>query len=211
MEMLNTELDAINLCLSGIGREPVASIDTADLDSAMARNTIDQVSLDLQGNGGRGWWFNRESGWKLEPGTNGRITLPNNTLSIIESRGSFYDIGNRLTVRGRYVYDTDQHTYDLSHAVGKDGNIEFALILLLAYDEIPAMARSAIAWRARRLFADDTVGDVNQYEINIRNEQQAVAALETEHRRTSRSNYLLHNDRVRSSLGRIGGHNNMYR
>lgn len=212
IEMLNTELDAVNLCLSGIGREPVSSLETNDLDAAMARAVIDQTSLDIQNNGGRGWWFNKEKSWKLQPDSGtGRIRLPNNTLSILEARGNFYDVGNRLTVRGRYVYDTDDHTYDMRDNVGGDGTIHFMLLLLLEYEMLPAVARSAISWRSRRIFADDVVGDVNQHEINMRNEQRSFGLLEVENRRTLRSNYLKDNLMVNSRLGLIGGSNNMYR
>lgn len=212
MEMLNTELDAINLCLSGIGREPVSSIETADLDAAMARAVLNQVSLDIQTNGGRGWWFNREDGWKLQTNeTTGRIDLPNNTLSILESRGRFFDVGNRLTVRGSEVYDTDNHTFDMRDNVGKDGKIEFMLLLLLDYSQLPTAARSAVSWRARRIFSDDVLGDTRQHEINMRNEQRAFGLLEVENRRTLRTNYLKDNRLINARLGRIGGYNNMYR
>jgi len=211
MELLNTELDAINLCLSGIGREPVATLETTDLDSAMARDTLNQVGVDIQNNGGRGWWFNHEKGWKLAPDGNGEIILPNNTLSILEARATFYDQGNRLTVRGNKVYDTDQHTFDMTDNVNKEGVIEFSLLLLLQYESLPTTARSAIAWSARRIFVDDVLGDVNMHKINSRNEQEAYFRLEQENRKTLRSNYLLDNQKVRYQLGRIGGYNNLYR
>src|SRR5690554_1826977 len=211
IELLNTKLDAVNLCLSGIGREPVATVETADLDSAMALAIIDQTMLDIQMNDGKGWWFNKESKWRLEPDSNGRIILPNNTLSILEARGSFYDVGNRLTVRGRRVYDTDDHTFDLRHAVDKSGKIEFSLVLLLPFEELPATARSAISWRARRLFGDDTVGDNNQSARDQQNEMRAYHSLEAEHRRVTRLNYLRDNSKINSQLGLIGGVNNMYR
>jgi len=211
IELLNTKLDAVNLCLSGIGREPVATIETADLDAAMALAIIDQTMLDIQMNDGKGWWFNKEDRWRLEPDEQGRITLPNNTLSILEARGSFHDVGNRLTVRGRRVYDTDNHTYDLSGIVDRDGKIEFRLILLLSYEDLPATARSAIAWRSRRLFGDDTVGDASQSQRDQQNEMRAYRSLEAENQRVTRMNYLRDNSQVRSRLGLIGGVNNMYR
>lgn len=211
MELLNTELDAINLCLSGIGREPVSSLETADLDSAMARSVLQQTSLDIQNNAGRGWWFNKERGWKLQPNSQGFIKLPNNTLSILEARASFYDRGERLTVRGDRVYDTDQHTYNLEHVVDKDGSIEFTLILALDYKDLPHSARSAISWKARRIFADDVVGDEVQHQINMKGENRAFASLEVEHHRTARKNYLRDNAQINSRIGLIGGSNNMYR
>lgn len=211
MELLNTKLDAVNLCLAGIGREPVASLGTPDLDAAMAVASLDQMNLEIQNNGGKGWWFNQEKRWELAPGNNGEIKIPNNTLSILEARGSFYDQGNRLAVRGNRVYDTDQHTYDMADNVGKNGSIEFTLLLLLSYEDLPPTARSAIAWAGRRLFSDDTVGDPNQTQRELRNESQAMFMLQSEDSRHRRRNYLRDNQRVNTQVGLIGGHNNMYR
>lgn len=211
MELLNTKLDAVNLCLAGIGREPVSSLGTPDLDAAMAVASLDQMNLEIQNNGGKGWWFNQEAKWKLSPNGNNEISLPNNTLSVLEARGSFYDQGNRLAVRGNRVYDTDAHTYDMSENVGKDGRIEFTLLLLLAYEELPPTARSAIAWAGRRLFSDDTVGDPNQTQRELRNESQAMFMLQTEDSRHRRRNYLRDNGRISTQVALVGGHNNMYR
>ena len=211
MELLNTELDAVNLCLSGIGREPVSSLDTADLDSAMARSVIQQSSLDIQTNAGRGWWFNNERNWSLEPDIQGIIRLPNNTLSIVEARATFYDRGERLTVRGDKIYDTDDHTFDMRNILNRDGKIVFSLIIALVYEDLPHTAMSAIAWKSRRVFADDVVGDEVQHQINMRGENRAFASLEVEHHRTARKNYLRDNAQIRSRVGLIGGNNNMYR
>lgn len=211
MELLNTKLDAVNLCLAGIGREPVSSLGTPDLDAAMAVASLDQMNLEIQNNGGRGWWFNQEAKWMLAPNANGEIRLPNNTLSILEARGSFYDQGNRLAVRGSRVYDTDNHTYDLRSLAGKDGRVEFTLLLLLTYEDLPPTARSAIAWAGRRLFSDDTVGDPNQTQREMRNESQALFMLQAEDSRHRRRNYLRDNSRINTQAGLIGGYNNMYR
>jgi len=212
MELLNTKLDAVNLCLAGIGREPVATLGTPDLDAAMAVASIDQMSLDIQNNGGKGWWFNQEKGWKLQPNPNtGEVSLPNNTLSILEARATFYDQGNRLAVRGSKVYDTDQHTYDLRGIVDKEGVITFTLLLALDYEQLPATARSAVAWAARRLFSDDTVGDPNQNQREQMNESKAWAMLQAEDTRSRRRNYLRDNSMVNNQVGLVGGYNNMYR
>jgi len=210
MELLNTKLDAVNFCLSGIGREPVAALDTPDLDAAMALSVLQRSNLEIQNNGGRGWWFNQERDWNLEPDDEGIIYLPNNTLSIIESRGYFYDIGNRLTVRGTKVYDTSRHTFDLHEVTDKGGNVNFTLLLLLSFEDLPVSARSAIAWDARTTFSDDTIGEQAQHKINRQQSQRAFGLLETENRRTVRSNYLRDNARVNAQVGRVGGYNNLY-
>lgn len=210
MELLNTELDAVNLCLAGIGREPVATVDTSDLDAAMALSTVQRASLDIQMNRGRGWWFNQEIGWNFTPDSRGNLTVPNNTLTMLEARCGWYDQGNRLTLRGFKIYDTERHTFDLREIVGKDGAVELGLIVLLEYNELPPNARSAIAWRARRIFSDDTVGDPNQRQANMREEQNSFASLEMENRKNRRSNYFKDNAMVKNQVGRIGGLNNLY-
>lgn len=210
MELLNTELDAVNLCLAGIGREPVATIDTSDLDAAMALSIVQRANLDVQLNRGRGWWFNQEKGWKFTPDDRGRLVVPNNTLTMLEARNQYGDQGHRLTLRGFNIYDTERHTYDVRDIVGKDGAVELGLIMLLGYSEIPPNARSAIAWRARRVFSDDIVGDPNQHGVNMREEQNSLASLEMENRKNRRSNYFKDNAMVRHQVGRIGGLNNLY-
>lgn len=208
IELLNTELDAVNLCLRSIGREPVATLDTADLDAATAKDSIDQVSLDIQARNG-GWWFNREKGWAIEPNaTTGYLKVPNNTLSLLEARCSFYDQGNRLAIRGDRLYDTDQHTYDLRDIVGTDGKVHLDLVLALEYEHLPPQARQAIAWMARRLFSNDTVGDTQQDARDKAREDQAMAQLERAETRAMRYNYLRDNkglsQRVSNMLGGYG-------
>ncbi len=207
IELLNTELDAVNLCLRAIGREPVATLDTADLDAATAKDSIDQVSIDIQSRNG-GWWFNREKGWGLVPNElTGFIQLPNNALSILEARCLFYDQGNRLTIRGNRLYDTDQHTYDMRDNVGTDGKVNLTLVLALEYEDLPPPARQAIAWTARRLFSNDTVGDTQQDQRDAAREQQALIQLERAETRAQKYNYLRDNPGITSSLSRtLGGY-----
>lgn len=205
IELLNTMLDAVNLCLRAIGREPVASIDTADLDAATAKDSIDQISIDLQSKNG-GWWFNREANWKLQPNTStGFVTVPNNTLSLLEARCQFYDQGNRLAVRGGKIYDTDNHTYDLRSITDRNGYVTCTLVLALSYEELPPQARSAVAWKARRLFGNDTVGDVRQNERDYEREVMAMQELERSETRNQRYNYLRDNADVNYRINRLTG------
>jgi hypothetical protein len=44
----------------------------------------------------------------------------------------------------------------------------------------------------------------------MRGENRAFAALEAEHHRTARKNYLRDNAQIRSGVSLIGGNNNMY-
>ena len=199
-------LSAVNLCLAGIGREPVPELDTPDLDSAMAIAIIEQVSLDLQTNGGKGWWFNTERNWFLPLKPNGEVTLPNNTLSLLQCR-THGKVLNNLTVRGTRLYDTDNHTYDLRGIA--DGGVSVTLVILLPFEELPVTGRSAVSWRSRYLFASDMVGNPEQLRVEEQNVGMAMQSLTSEHSRSTRRNALNDNKTVNSRLGLIGGINNL--
>ena len=199
-------LSAVNLCLAGIGREPVPELDTPDLDSAMAIAIIEQVSLDLQTNGGKGWWFNTERNWFLPLKPNGEVSLPNNTLSLLQCR-THGKVLNNLTVRGTRLYDTDNHTYDLRGIA--DGGVSVTLVILLPFEELPVTGRSAVSWRSRYLFASDMVGNPEQLKVEEMNVGMAMQSLTSEHSRSTRRNALNDNKTVNSRLGLIGGINNL--
>lgn len=209
MILTDSKLDAVNLCLAGIGREPVPELDTPDLDAAMAVAIVDQMNQQIQINQGKGWWFNQERGWKLQVNPNsGEIRVPNNAVSILEARPSNQGRGNRLTIRGSRVYDTDQHTFDLRHI--SDSTIEFTLVMLLPFDELPITAKQAIAWVSRRIFVGDVVGDPNQDRREAQQEARAMQALTSENSRSSRRNALSDNPVNQSRLQLIGGFNNRF-
>ena len=201
-------LSAVNLCLAGIGREPVPELDTPDLDSAMALSIIEQVSLEIQANGGKGWWFNQESNWELQvaAGT-GIVQVPNNTLSILEARSNLYDKGNHLTIRQGKVYDTKFHTFDLRHI--SETSITFYLVLLIPYEDLPVTAKNAIAWRSRRIFASDIVGDGAQDSREAMMEARAYQAMTSEHSRSTRRNALSDNPLTSARINMIAGTNNL--
>jgi len=198
--MATTMLDAINLCLRGIGRDPVASVDDPDLDSAMALSTIEQLSSDVQT---QGWWFNKEYNWKLTTSTNGEIIVPNNTLSILPEGANRTDW---LAIRGNRLYDMINHTYDLTERT-VDGKINLSLIMDLPFEDTPPVYRVAIAFMARRMFAQDLEVDGNRWQFQSQDEQRAMVRLEREEARHRRRNYLRDNPSAQSSIAQMGGPN----
>lgn len=199
-------LSAVNLCLSGIGREPVPDLDSPDLDAGMALSVIEQVSLDLQTNGGKGWWFNTEYDWFLPLQANGEVSIPNNAVSLLQCRVGGFDQGHRLTIRGAKLYDTKNHTFDLSGIT--DRGVCVSLVILLPFQDLPVTGRSAIAWKSRFLFASDMVGNPEQLKIEEQNVGLSMQALTSEHSRSTRRNAF--GDRTNTSriASRIGGLNN---
>lgn len=195
-----TLLEAINLCLRGIGRAPVTSEDDPDLDAETARATIETVSSVTQSTG---WYFNEEPNWKLAPDSEGNIYVPNNVVEVVTARCSR---PAKIVVRGRRLYDLVSHSFDLSGLVAGDGFIDFDFIVRLDFEDLPAMASNAIAYTARRQFAIDLEGDSTKWQFNKFDEDAAWVALHTAERRNKKSNRL-NNSEVANVLANIEGQN----
>lgn len=199
--MALSKLDAINQCLAAIGSAPVSSEDDPNLDAAMASNTLDQVSEDIQS---MGWWFNMEGNWKLTPDSNGEIFVPNNALSLTAwSTSRQCD----LSIRGRKIYDAVSHSFNLTSLVNKDGKIEFLFIFELPFEDLPPVARYAVMYRARRLFAKDVEGDTNKFSQDTKYEESAFLNLDRTEKRNRKHNMLRDNPQTSSAVGLIGGRN----
>lgn len=202
-----TRLDAINGCLAGIGLAPVATDDEAnlDLDAAAALQVVDRICLHIQA---KGWWFNEESAWKITPdSTTGYIAVPNAALSMIPSGVSR---SLRLTMRDGKIYDLENHTYDLTDSVYTEGTtsyIEFTIITGLDYNDMPPAARIAVAYSARRQFAQDMEVDERRWKFQREEEQAAMNALLSEDARNKKRNSFTSNPSIASFLLRVGGAN----
>lgn len=202
-----TRLNAINACLRGIGLAPVATEDDPDLDAAIAGQTIDQVSTNIQS---RGWWFNKEYNWKISPDPiTGYIPAPSSVMSIISSGVSRDD---SLSIRAGLVYDLWNHTHDLRPRVVSDPGssveyIEFAFITRLAFNDLPPIAQQAIAYTARREFAQDLEVDEKRWKFQMQDEQMAMMAMLREDTRSTKRNNLRDNAAVASFLNQVGGVN----
>jgi len=205
--MSRTRLDAINTCLRGVGIAPVATEDDPDLDVAMAGQVVDQVNLDIQS---RGWWFNKESNWKITPDeTTGFIAIPSSVLSIVSS-GNSRNVG--LTIRDNKAYDLLNHTYDLrDRAFSEPGSdtkfIEFTLIFEIPFEDVPPIAKQAIVMIARRQFAQDLEVDPNRYKFQMQDEIVAYNNMIREDSKNVKRNAFTDNASVSAFLSRVGGYN----
>jgi hypothetical protein len=205
--MSRTRLDAINTCLRGIGLAPVATEDDPDLDAATASQVIDQITMDMQASG---WWFNKESNWKLSPDeTTGYIDAPSSALSIVTT-GMSRCVG--LSIRGTKIYDLHNHTFDLRERAIEDSGsttpyIEFVFITELPFADLPPIARQAVTYTARRIFAQDLEIDENRWKFQVEDERVAMIRLAREDARNRKRNYLRDNAEVNYFLSRVGGQN----
>lgn len=193
--------DAVNACLRGIGAAPVTTADDDNLDAAIALQTIEQVSRDIQS---IGWWFNKEKNWKLTPDTNGTILTPNNAIDVIDWGASREA---DLAIRGNKMYDTLNHTHDLRDLVLCDGTIEFMFIVELSFTDLPPQAQYAVMYTARRMFAQDVEGDAQRWKFTNFDEERAMTRLQAAEMRNKKSNFLNHNAVASNMLAKVGGQN----
>ena len=171
-----SELEAVNECLENIGQSPVSTL-SGDLgvDTQIALNFVRKVNRELQS---RGWHWNTEENYKLNPTSDGDLLIPSNTLSVdTTGESKFKD----LVARGRRLYDRQTHSYTF------DSPVYVTLVVGLPFDEIPETARRYIALRAARIFEDRIDG---QSDADTQDELRALISLEADELRSSDLNAL---------------------
>jgi hypothetical protein len=173
-----TEIEAVNSMLETIGELPVSSIDAGgNLDAAIARDTLRQVSREVQQ---MGWYFNTEENYDLMPDTNGTIYLPEEIISVdIEPRNNMNM--TEVAERGRRLYNMTDHSYFFPD------KISATVTVMLPFEELPETAKSYITVRASRLFLSRTVGSETLQAFTQQDEMTTYAALRREQvRKTDR-------------------------
>ena len=168
VNLVSTELDAVNTMLSGIGEAPVNSLaGQLPADVAVALNTLNETLREVQL---ESWHFNTEDDYPLLPDTTGEIVLPLNVVRV-----SLQDPDSRDVVqRGRRLYDRANHTYKFN------ASIRAKVSLLLPFDELPEVFRWYVTVRSARRFQDRTVGagDLHTFQSNDEAMARAIAVRE---------------------------------
>ncbi|BEP42109.1 hypothetical protein [Variovorax sp. V15] len=173
-----TELDAVNQMLGTIGEAPVNTlIGVTSLDTAIAINTLAEISRDIQS---KGHHFNTDKALKLQPGAfTGEIEVPINCVDIDTVSP---DEGVDVVLRGRRLYDRVNHTYKFTAPLTVD------MVVLLPFGDLPESARRYIAVRACRVFQKRQVGSTTLATFTAEDEREALMSF-------------------RRSLGRNADHN----
>jgi len=199
-------LDAMNACLAGVGLAPVSDEDDTDLDASQAKRTIERISKEIQQ---RGWFFNKEYNWNLVPDNNtGQVVAPANAMSIVTDA---YSRNIPLALRGGKLYDTINHTYDLTdlanYEVGGVMTIQASFIFYLEFNNLPPIAQTAIMYSSRRQFAQDLEVDEKRWRFQDADEKNAIDLLTREEMRNRKHNYLTDNPTAVLFQSRAGGRN----
>ncbi|MDE7064795.1 MAG: hypothetical protein K2O70_04905 [Desulfovibrionaceae bacterium] len=175
-----TELEAVNTMLSGIGEAPVNSLSEVTADVSMARRILQEITREIQL---EGFQWNTEDDYPLTPDADtGRIRLPPAAVRV-----HFREPDDReLTLRGRFVYDRNNHT-----CVFPAGTcLRVTLTLLLPFEELPEAARRYTTVKALRVFQERVVGSQQLSQFHQADELRARALMLAEERRQDRPNLL---------------------
>lgn len=167
-----TKLQAVNTMLATIGSAPVNQLTGPNApnsaDVAMAMNTIDEVSLNVQA---RGWHFNREEDVTLTPDpVTKEIVVASNVLLVDVDYPN--NDGLDITLRGTKIYNKKTNSTQFTGPLEK-----VDLVRVLEWDELPQAARYYIAIRAARIFQDRVVGSDKHHGYTQQDELIALSNL----------------------------------
>lgn len=137
-----TLLGAINILLKAIRVGTVNSLALVDTnkDASEAKQALDEVAIEVLS---KGWYFNTEYEYTIDPAVDGTLTLPANTLKVKSIR---CEPDRRLVDRGLRLYDNKEHTYE----VGRSAEVD--IVVGLPFSEMPQSARAYITALAARRF-----------------------------------------------------------
>nr|DAD80237.1 MAG TPA: tail tubular protein [Caudovirales sp. ctTqA28] len=204
---INTRLDAINYVLSCIGLAPVDSEDGYNLDVAQAGGAIDKASRSIQNNKGRGYWFNRERNHKLAPDpVTGNVLIPNNAIAVY--RFDNYNRLAKIATRGRALYDTATHGFDMRGLVNSDGYVHLMLVTQLDFGDLPQTAKDAVAADAGLKFARGNEMEINRIKVLSAEAEDAMWGLECEETTQSQANAFKDSSSMAQFDAVVGGFNN---
>lgn len=138
---LSTKLKAVNILLAGMGENAIESLDAAQSSLAQkAVDALDETSRTLQV---RGWYWNSEDDYPLNPDTNSEVPLPVNTLRVSRV---WHSGGDQLVQRGQRLYNRTDHTYTFDQGE----TVKVDIVLFLDWDDLPEFAKHAAIYVAQK-------------------------------------------------------------
>lgn len=169
-------LSVVNACLGMLGERGVAALNDPHpmIPDALAKldNANSMVQADY-------WWFNVEYPILTPQVGTGYLLVPNDTAdadSLTQYPG--------LAVRGGRLYNTTDVTDVFADPV------QVRLHRIIAFDDLPVIARAHIASRAKMDFQKDYDGDQAKLKVLAEETQTTLLRLRAEHIRNARVNML---------------------
>lgn len=174
-----TEVEAVNIMLSGIGESPVNSLAEMTADVSMARHILHECSKEIQC---EGFQWNTEDNFPLSPDVHGYILVPPSVVRI-----HFREPTDReITIRGNRLYDRINHTYSFAQGV----KLLCTVTLCLPFEQLPEAARRYTVLKSLRVFQERVVGSSQLSQFHQGDEARARALMLSEERRQDRPNLL---------------------
>ena len=150
------ELQAVNQILASVGQAPVTTLEQTNPDVAIAYNTLQQVSREVQA---EGWTFNKEYHYPMPPDLEQEIKIPDNMLQIDLCQDEVYNRDKDSIRRDGKLYDRTAHSYKWEQTVYCD------IVWLFDWLDLPTPIRDYITARAASMVSMRLVGDPNLYQV----------------------------------------------
>jgi len=151
------ELQAVNQILASVGQAPVTTLEQTNPDVAIAYNTLQQVSREVQA---EGWTFNKEYHYPMPPSDpEQEIKIPDNMLQIDLCQDEVYNRDKDSIRRDGKLYDRTAHSYKWDQTVYCD------IVWLFDWLDLPTPIRDYITARAASMVSMRLVGDPNLYQV----------------------------------------------
>ena len=150
------ELKAVNQILASVGQAPVTTLEQTNPDVAIAYDTLQQVSREVQA---EGWTFNKEYHYPLTPDANNEFVIPNNMLQIDLCNNEYYNRDKDPIRRDGKLYDRNAHSFKWEQRIHF-----FDVTWFFDWDDLPPVIKDYITSRAATFMAMRTVGEAAQYQ-----------------------------------------------
>lgn len=181
-------LECMNGILPYLGEDPVSSYSADNPTTSLVESTIKQVHKEMLGDR---WWFNTRV-VTLYPDTQGKYAKPDTAIAI-------YDDYQRLEIRGEYIYDLIGNSFTFT-----DTKLDVVYVELLAFEELPEIAATAIMWEAaRRCYLQDFGEETTVQRLDL-SAHKALSVLQREHLRHKKYNSV-RNSRVARHTAALRG------
>lgn len=192
MPMLSatTELEAVNEMLMSIGQAPVNTLAVtgiSDVNIAKAR-----LQTETRRTLTRGWLFNTDNKFKLQPDVNGLIAIPQGLLRF-EATDAVMELTQRRHADGSLrLYNLNDGTFVFT------ASVEVKAVWAFPFEDLPETARCYIATCAARRFQSKAIGSQILDRFEQEDELKALSLLERDERASRKTNLFRGNAGIAS-------------
>lgn len=163
-----TTLGAVNSMLSTIGEAPVNGLNSGLVEAETAETILNEVSRSVQADG---WNFNSEPNYSVAATSDGDVVLPAEIIRADLATTKYRSSTTEYIQRGNKMYDKANHTYN----IGK--TLKLNVVVLLAFELMPEVARRYVSVKAARIFQERVLGSSTLSQMNRTDEQEALFSL----------------------------------